>query len=132
MSRHPFTPAPAYRTELALLQQEGLDSWAALAALPRQTIRRLCRSSPGSESRLIRLQGQARLITDLDLAPADAALLLHAGVADARSLATADPHSLQRQIGRLQRRLTGSALEPVPLGTVRLWIRRAAAGRSGN
>jgi hypothetical protein len=134
MSAHPFTPAPAYRHELALLRAEGLASWEGVSALSAETIRRLGRRSPGSEARLIRLRGQARLVVALDLAPADAALLLHAGVADPRGLVGADAHSLHRQIGRLQRRLTGTAMAPIPLQTVRHWILRAAAaaGRSWN
>ncbi|MFM7269940.1 MAG: DUF4332 domain-containing protein [Cyanobium sp.] len=134
MSAHPFCPAPAYRHELALLQREGWDSWQAVAALDAQAIRTLCRSSPGSEARLIRLRGQARLVVAIDLAPGDAALLLHAGVADPRGLAAADAHTLHRQIGRLQRRLSATGLPPISLTTVRGWVVQAAvaAGRSWN
>ena len=134
MSGHSFRPAPAYRQELALLQREGLDSWDAVAALDAPSIRRLCRSSPGSEARLIRLRGQARLVVALELSPGDAALLLHAGVADPDGLAAADAHHLHRQIGRLQRRLSAKGLPPVSLTTVRGWVVQAAAaaGRSWN
>ena len=133
MTLLPFTPAPAYRREHELLRGEGLASWEGVAALSLQRIRELARRSPGSESRLIRLRGQAALVVALNLAPEEAALLLHAGVADPRGLATADPHTLHRQVGRLQRRLTGTAMAPIDLATVRSWIQRAAAaGRPGN
>jgi hypothetical protein len=46
----------------------------------------------------------------------------------------AEADDLQRQVGRLQRRLTGTAMAPISLATVRTWIlrARAAAGRPGN
>jgi hypothetical protein len=134
MGDHPFTPAPAYRQELAILRRQGLASWEAVAALSLPAIRKLGGHSPGSEARLIRLRGQARLVVEVDLAPAEAALLLHAGVADRRGLAEADPHGLHRQVGRLQRGLTGRAMAPISLVTVRAWILQAAVapGRSWN
>lgn len=133
MKERPFRPAPAYRQELALLEAEGLACWESVAALSLPAIRRLASRSPGSEARLIRLRGQAALVVGVNLAPEEAALLLHAGVADVRGLARADAHSLHRQVGRLQRRLAGSALAPISLESVRAWIlQAAAAGRSGN
>jgi hypothetical protein len=134
MSTHPFSPPQAYREEVALLRQEGIGSWEAVASLASPQIRGLARHSPGSEARLIRLRGQARLVVGVDLAPAEAALLLHAGVADPRALAMAEADDLQRQVGRLQRRLTGTAMAPISLATVRAWIlrARAAASRPGN
>jgi hypothetical protein len=134
MSPHGFAPPSAYRQEVLLLRQQGIGSWEAVAALDPPRIRRLASRSPGSEARLIRLRGQARLVVEVDLAPPEAALLLHAGIADPAGLAAADPHDLHRQVGRLQRRLTGQAMAPIPLSTVRGWILRAAnaPGRSGN
>lgn len=134
MSTHPFSPPQAYREEVALLRQEGIESWEAVADLTSPQIRNLARHSPGSEARLIRLRGQASLVVGVDLAPAEAALLLHAGVADPRALAMAEADDLQRQVGRLQRRLTGTAMAPISLATVRAWIlrARAAASRPGN
>lgn len=134
MSSPVFAPPQAYRQEVALLKQQGIASWPAVAALGSDQIRRLASRSPGSEARLIRLRGQARLVVEVDLAPAEAALLLHAGIADPAGLAAADPQDLQRQVGRLQRRLTGQAMAPIPLVTVLRWIglARAAAGRSRN
>jgi hypothetical protein len=134
MAVHPFRPAPAYRQELEILRRQALDSWEAVADLSLRTIREISGRSPGSEARLIRLRGQARLVVEIGLEPAEAALLLHAGVVDRRGLAEADAHSLHRQVGRLQRGLTGVAMAPIPLVTVRAWILQAAAapGRSWN
>ena len=134
MSLHPFQLAGSYRMEQELLVREGIDSWSGMASLDGEHLRRLASASPGSEARLLRLQGQARLVVALDLAPAEAALLLHAGIADAHALAEANPEDLRRQVGRLQRRLTGSAVPPPSLTTLRSWIlkARASTGRSRN
>jgi predicted RecB family nuclease len=116
------------------LRQAGIESWAALARLDDRRLRQLAASGEASEARLIRLRGQARLVTDVGLAPEEAALLLHGGIASAAGLADADPQRLLLQLGRLQRRLTGTAVPPLELARVLAWIRRArqGAGRSGN
>ena len=134
MGGPPFNPAGSYRREVDLLEKAGVSSWEAVAALPSEEIRRIASSSPGSEARLIRLRGQARLVVGIDLSPAHAALLLHAGVADPAGLAMANPETLERQVGRLQRRLTGTAVPPPDLATLRGWIlrTRARVGRSRN
>jgi hypothetical protein len=134
VSPHPFSLAGSFRKERELLDRAGITSWEAMANLDAEQLRRLASTSPGSEARLVRLRGQARLVVAVDLAPAEAALLLHAGVGDARALAEANPEDLRRQVGRLQRRLLGSAVPPPSLASLRTWILRAAAstGRSRN
>ena len=134
MSPHPFSLAGSFRKEQELLDRAGITSWEAMANLEAEQLRRLASTSPGSEARLVRLRGQARLVVAVDLAPAEAALLLHAGVGDARALAEANPEERRRQVGRLQRRLTGSAVPPPSLASLRSWILRAEAstGRSRN
>lgn len=125
---------PHFERERRLLQQEGVTSWLALAALEEASLRRLGRAGLASEARLIRLRAQARLVCQLGLQPAEAALLLHAGVAEVRALAEADPQRLWLQVGRLQRRLTGLEVAPPSLATLRNWIGRARtrSSRPGN
>lgn len=79
---------------------------------------------------LTRLRGLARLVSELELDPGQAALLLHAGVPDAASLASADAQRLWVLTGRLQRRLTGTAVAPPDLATLRRWIERARQARN--
>jgi hypothetical protein len=67
-------------------------------------------------------------VVDVGLEPAEAALLLHAGVPDRRSLAQADPQRLLTLMGRLQRTLTGMAVPMLDLATLRRWISQARAG----
>ncbi|MCP9928074.1 DUF4332 domain-containing protein [Cyanobium sp. CH-040] len=113
------------RAEAEVLRAQGVASWPALAALPDGLVRQLAGSTGASEATLRRLRGQARLVVQVGLEPEQAALLLHAGIADARGLARADPQQLWVQTGRLQRRLTGEAVAPPDLPTLQRWIARA-------
>jgi hypothetical protein len=108
--------------------------WPQLARLSDAQLRQLSRPGGASEAGLIKLRGQARLVVAVALEPAEAALLLYAGIADPRGLAAADPHQLHRSIGRLQRSLTGEAVPMLELATLRRWIERArqGSGRSSN
>lgn len=78
---HPFRPAAHLRREEQRLRQAGIDSWDGLADLDDARLRDLAASGEASEARLIRLRGQARLVSAVGLAPEEAALLLHGGIA---------------------------------------------------
>jgi hypothetical protein len=122
----PAWQLPAHAAaEARLLERHGISNWQALAALDDPQLRRLAGQGGASEPTLRRLRGQARLVAVVGLEPAQAALLLHAGIADARGLARADPQQLWVQTGRLQRRLTGQAVTPPDMATVQGWISRA-------
>lgn len=126
---------PHFNAEAKRLNAAGITTWAALADLDADQLRSLGRGGGASEARLIRLRGQARLVVDLDLAPTDAALLLHAGIATCAGLAQADPHRLLQQVMRLQRQLIGPGAVLLDLPTLRAWMRRASArlaSRSSN
>lgn len=125
---HPLPPH--FRQELNRLGRAGIRSWAALACLDDQALRRLAMAGDASEQRLNRLRGQARLVVEVGLAPADAALLLHAGIATRRGLAEADPQRLLVQVGRLRRQLAGQALAPMDLAEVKNWILLARGASS--
>jgi hypothetical protein len=120
--------------EQSQLEAAGILHWPQLARLSDAQLRQLSRPGGASEAGLIKLLGQARLVVAVALEPAEAALLLYAGIADPRGLAAADPHQLHRSIGRLQRSLTGEAVPMLELATLRRWIERArqGSGRSSN
>lgn len=109
------------------LEEAGIRSWQQLAALDDHQLRPLA-GPIASEQRLSLLRGQARLVSEAQLEPAVAALLLHAGIDGCSSLAAADPQALLVQVGRLQRRLLGAKAPPVNLATVQGWILRARRG----
>ena len=114
-----------FQREQRQLELAGIDDWPELAELKDQDLRRLGRNGGASEARLIKLRGQARLVVEVGLEPADAALLLYAGIASSAGLAASDPHQLLVQMGRLQRSLTGMASPLLDLATLRSWILRA-------
>jgi hypothetical protein len=117
-------PAHAQRERRAL-ERAGCHDWPALALLGERELAEIAVAGSASVATLVRLRGQARLVVDLQLDPSQAALLLHAGIPDRRSLAAADPQQLWRQTGRLQRTLTGTAVPPPDLAQVQRWIRQA-------
>ncbi len=123
-----------FRREEQQLQAAEISTWEALAGLSDPILRQLGRRGGASESRLIKLRGQARLVVEVGLEPHEAALLLYAGIADRSGLAQADPHQLHRAMGRLQRSLTGMAVPMMDLVTLHRWIQQARrpSGRSSN
>ena len=114
-----------FQREHRQLELAGIEDWPQLAGLKDQDLRRLGRSGGASEARLIKLRGQARLVVEVGLEPAEAALLLYSGIASRAGLAASDPHQLLVQMGRLQRSLTGMASPLLDLATLSEWIRRA-------
>ena len=116
---------PHFKSEQKQLERAGIAEWDQLADLQDCDLRRLGRSGGASESRLIRLRGQARLVVEAGVEPAEAALLLYAGIANCQGLAQANPHQLLVQMGRLQSSLTGMAAPRLDLITLRSWIQRA-------
>ena len=116
-------PASA-RREKRLLEARGITTWAALAVLSDGQLQDLALAGASSVT-LQRLRGQARLVQEVGLEPPEAALLLHAGIPDSRSLARADPEQLWQQTGRLQRRLTGERVPAPDRAMLQRWISRA-------
>jgi hypothetical protein len=117
-------PAHFHR-EQRQLEAAQITSWQQLAALDDQHLRTLGRRGGASELRLGKLRAQARLVVEVGLEPAEAALLLYAGIASCAGLAQAQPQQLLVQMGRLQRSLTGMAAPLLDLATLNSWIRRA-------
>ena len=113
------------RREQKELEQAGLDQWEQLRDLSDIQLSRLCRSGQASARNLKRLRAIAAMVCDLDLAPQDAALLMHAGIATRAALAGATPERLVHQTGRLERSLGTGRPAVVDLSTARRWIARA-------
>ena len=115
----------SFRREQRELEQAGLDQWEQLRDLSDIQLSRLCRSGQASARNLKRLRAIAAMVCDLDLAPQDAALLMHAGIATRAALAGATPERLVHQTGRLERSLGTGRPAVVDLSTARRWIARA-------
>ncbi|RPF81083.1 MAG: DUF4332 domain-containing protein [Synechococcus sp. TMED20] len=115
----------SFRYEQNDLAAAGIDSWPDLRDLSDATLSRLVRTGRSSARNLHRLRGMAVLVCDLELAPQDAALLMHAGIASASALAACTPERLVRQTGRLERSLGSGRRAVVDLTIAQHWIRRA-------
>ena len=115
----------SFRREQRELEQAGLDQWEQLRDLSDIQLSRLCRSGQASARNLKRLRAIAAMVCDLDLAPQDVALLMHAGIASRGALAGATPERLVQQTGRLERSLGTGRPSVVDLSTARRWIARA-------
>ena len=132
----PYPLPRHFSREQEVLQASGVGSWRQLAALSDLDLRRLASRGGALERQLRKLRGQAALVTQVNIPPADAALLLYAGIASCRGLSQASPQQLLTQLGRLERSLVGMAAARIDAAQVRLWIERARAveqsGRSRN
>ena len=115
----------SFRREQQELEAAGLVEWEQLRDLSDTGMSRLCRSGRASARNFKRLRAIAALVCDLDLAPQDAALLMHAGIASRAALAGSTPERIVQQTGRLERSLGTGRPAVVDLPTARRWIARA-------
>ena len=115
----------SFRREQQELEAAGLVEWEQLRDLSDTGMSRLCRSGRASSRNFKRLRAIAALVCDLDLAPQDAALLMHAGIASRAALAGSTPEGIVQQTGRLERSLGTGRPAVVDLPTARRWIERA-------
>ena len=115
----------SFRREQQELEAAGLVQWEQLRDLSDTGMSRLCRSGRASSRNFKRLRAIAALVCDLDLAPQDAALLMHAGIASRGALAGSTPERIVQQTGRLERSLGTGRPAVVDLPTARRWIERA-------
>ena len=125
-----ISPLPqSFRHEEAVLKQVGIQVWGQLSQLDELALNQLCSAWPRvSRRNLCRLRGIAGLVCDISLSPAEAALLMHAGIATVRALAKATPEQLVRSTGKLERQLgigRGQGPQTVDLALARRWIRIA-------
>ncbi|MGC6482830.1 MAG: DUF4332 domain-containing protein [Synechococcus sp.] len=122
----------SFRDEQPILKAAGITTWGDLLTLSDQQLSQLSRSGRASARNFKRLRGMASLVCHLELAPADAALLMHAGIATISALATASPHDVVTRTGRLERQLRSGRPAVVDLAVARRWILAAQAWQLRN
>ena len=120
------------RDEGKQLLTSGITTWGELQALDELQISRLAASGRASARNLRRLKGMADLACDPDLAPQDAALLMHAGLATVTAIAGSTPQELVTRTGRLERQLRSGRPPVVDLALARRWILRARERQNTN
>ncbi len=120
------------RDEQAQLLASGFNTWGDVQNLTDPQISRLAASGRASARNLRRLKGMADLGCCLDLAPADAALLMHAGLATVGAVAGSSPPELVTRTGRLERQLRSGRPPVVDLALARTWILKAKERQNTN
>ena len=115
----------SFRREEQELDEAGINDWQQLRDLDDAQLSRLARSGRASPRNLKRLRAIAGLVCDLNLAPPDAALLMHAGIASRAAPAATTPERVVQQTGRLERSLGTGRPAVVDLATARRWIQSA-------
>ena len=122
----------SFRDEQQALVAAGISTWGALLTLSDQQLSQLSRSGRASARNFKRLRGMAALVCNLELAPADAALLMHAGIATVSALAAASPQDVVTRTGRLERQLRSGRPAVVDLAVARRWTLAAKAWQPRN
>ena len=133
MSGTPLHTLPqGFRDEQHDLEQAGITNWEQLRDLTDQHLSRLVATGRSTARNLKRLRGVADLVCYLDLAPADAALLMHAGFATVAAIANASPQEITNSTGRLERQLGSGRAPVVDLAIAKQWILLAKARQTTN
>ncbi len=120
------------RYERDALQAAGLTTWGQVRELDEVRISRLAASGRATARNLKRVKGMADLVCALDLAPADAALLMHAGLASVAAIAGSSPQDVVNRTGRLERQLRSGRPPVVDLAVARCWIHLAQDRQNTN
>ncbi len=114
-----------FREEKKQLLEEGFNTWLSVKKLKDSEITELAQKGRSTTHNLNRLRGIATLICDINLSQADAALLIHAGIASAKALAALNPQELIQATGRLERQLNTHRNPVVDLSKANSLIQRA-------
>ena len=121
-----------FRDEERDLKKAGISNWGQLRDLTDQNLSRLVATGRSTARNLKRLRGIAELVCCLRLAPADAALLMHAGFATVSAIATSSPNEIVNRTGRLERQLGSGRAPVVDLAIAKHWILSAKARQTTN
>ena len=115
-----------FRHEKEFLKNNNFNTWESIYKLTDMQIYHfLQRKSLCTESRLKKIRAIALFIIELNLTPHQAYLLLHAGVGSLKTLSTLNPYSLEKKIGRLERRMGVRTQSEVNQKLLKDWIKRS-------
>jgi len=115
-----------FRHEKEFLKNNNFNTWESIYKLTDMQIYHfLQRKSLCTESRLKKIRAIALFIIELNLTPHQAYLLLHAGIGSLKTLSTLNPYSLEKKIGRLERRMGVKTQSEVNQKLLKDWIKRS-------
>ena len=114
-----------FHEEEKQLLSKGINTWLSLTRLKDEEISALVRNGRSTTLNLKRLRGIAKLVCELNISQADAALLMHAGISSVNALANLTPQELIQKTGRLERQLNTGREPIVNLAIANNWIKKA-------
>jgi len=115
-----------FRHEKEFLKNNNFNTWESIYELTDMQIYHfLQQKSLCTESRIKKIRAIALFIIELNLTPHQAYLLLHAGVGSLKTLSTLNPYSLEKKIGRLERRMGVRTQSEVNQKLLKDWIKRS-------
>tara|TARA_B100000614_G_scaffold189646_1_gene170664 strand:- start:703 stop:1107 length:405 start_codon:yes stop_codon:yes gene_type:complete len=115
-----------FRHEKEFFLKTSLDNWSQISKLRDSDISFIVNKNPlCTESRLKKIRAISIFISELEIKPTHAYLLLHCGVGSIKALSNIEPHVIEKRIGRLERSLNVKTTDPASLILLKEWIKKA-------
>ena len=115
-----------FRHEKEFFLKIRLDNWSKISKLRDSDINVIVNKNPlCTESRLRKIRAISIFISELEIKPSHAYLLLHCGVGSIKALSNIEPHVIEKRIGRLERSLNVKTTDPTSLILLKEWVQKA-------
>ena len=115
-----------FRHEKKFLIKNNFDDWSQIKDLSDNEINQMVKKGfMCTESRFRKIRVISIFISELQIKPHHAYLLLHSGVGSIEALSYLTPHSLELKIGRFERIQGFNRGEKITLSILKDWINKA-------
>ena len=115
-----------FRHEKKFLIKNNFDDWSQIKDLSDNEINQMVKKGfMCTESRFRKIKVISIFISELQIKPHHAYLLLHSGVGSIEALSYLTPHSLELKIGRFERIQGFNRGEKITLSILKDWINKA-------
>tara|TARA_Y100001978_G_scaffold184864_1_gene183477 strand:+ start:400 stop:804 length:405 start_codon:yes stop_codon:yes gene_type:complete len=115
-----------FRHEKEFFLKNNLHNWSEISKLEDSDINFIVKkNSLCTESRLKKIRAISIFISELQINPPHAYLLLHCGVGSIKALSNIEPHVIEKRIGRLERSLNVKTTDPTSLILLKEWVQKA-------
>tara|TARA_Y100001978_G_C23416261_1_gene301579 strand:+ start:196 stop:597 length:402 start_codon:yes stop_codon:yes gene_type:complete len=115
-----------FRHEKKFLIKNNFDDWSQIKDLSDNEINQMVKKGfMCTESRFRKIRAISIFISELQIKPHHAYLLLHSGVGSIEALSYLTPHSLELKIGRFERIQGFNRGEKITLSILKDWINKA-------
>ncbi len=116
-----------FRDEQKALLSIGINNWTQVQELREEVLYELAQTTNSTLSNLKRIKGISVFVCELKLTPAEASLLIHAGIGSIKALSNSTPQEVLNKTGRLKRQLSFYTDKSFDLTTANKWIKHAKA-----